>query len=54
VMAPIKSVSMVVGLGQNMPSQLEHSQCEFCPRRETCPGSRLRQGDHNLVLAAEQ
>lgn len=49
VMVPIKSVSLVVGIGVEMPSQLEHSQCEFCPRRETCPSSRLRQGDHNLA-----
>ena len=49
VMVPIKSISLVVGIGRDMPGQLEHSQCEFCPRRETCPSSRLRQGDHNLA-----
>ncbi|OQB26666.1 MAG: Vitamin B12 dependent methionine synthase, activation domain [Chloroflexi bacterium ADurb.Bin180] len=49
VMVPIKSVSLVVGIGLDMPGQLDHSQCDFCPRRETCPSPRLRQGAHHLA-----
>jgi hypothetical protein len=44
VMVPGKSVSMLVGLGYNVPTRHEMVQCDFCPRRDTCPSARLRTG----------
>jgi len=40
VMIPLKSVSMIIGLGEDIPTRGNGSQCDFCSLRETC---RLRQ-----------
>jgi len=41
-MFPTKSISLVIGLGSNMPSVMDVSQCDFCPKRATCPTQSLR------------
>lgn len=42
VMVPGKSVSLLVGLGHNVPTRHERVQCDFCPRKDTCISARLR------------
>ena len=38
LMLPLKSTSMIVGLGPEVP--VEGAQCDYCPRRESCPASQ--------------
>jgi len=42
VMVPGKSVSLLIGLGDDVPTRQEMAQCDFCPRRETCTSARMR------------
>jgi hypothetical protein len=42
LMVPLKSVSLLVGLGQDVPTAQELAQCDFCSRQDTCPHARLR------------
>jgi len=46
LMVPVKSVSLVVGFGKDLPTGQEHAQCDFCPRKETCPHAKLRGATH--------
>jgi len=41
-MVPLKSVSLIIGLGHDLPTAHDLSQCDFCPRREVCPNAALR------------
>jgi len=40
--AQLESVSLLIGLGHNVPTRHELAQCDFCPRKDTCPSARLR------------
>lgn len=42
LMVPLKSVSLLIGLGDDLPTAHELAQCHFCARREGCPHYRLR------------
>ena len=57
-MFPTKSISLVIGLGPNVPSALDVSQCDFCPKRATCPALSLRDphvfGDANIARHANR
>lgn len=46
VMIPLKSISMIVGLGEDVPTRDTGSQCDFCSLRETC---RHRRGSPYLA-----
>jgi hypothetical protein len=46
LMLPLKSVSMLIALGQDLPSADEMAQCDFCSRQDTCPHARLRALHH--------
>jgi hypothetical protein len=41
LMVPLKSVSLLIGLGHDLPSPHELAQCDFCSRQDTCPHARL-------------
>lgn len=42
LMVPLKSVSLIIGLGHDLPTAHEMVQCSFCDRREKCPHYQLR------------
>lgn len=42
LMVPLKSVSLLIGLGHDLPTAHDLAQCNFCARREQCPHYRLR------------
>lgn len=41
VMVPLKSTSMIIGLGENVRTRDAGTQCSFCSLRETCRHLRL-------------
>ncbi|MCP4005048.1 MAG: hypothetical protein GY725_12715 [bacterium] len=48
MLAPVKSLSMLIGLGQGLPKWTHAQACELCSSRDTC---RLRTIDPEPVVA---
>lgn len=48
MLVPVKSVSMLIGLGQGLPSWTHAQACDLCASREHC---RLRRSDSEPVVA---
>nr|MBC7245625.1 hypothetical protein [Chloroflexota bacterium] len=42
LMVPLKSVSLLIGLGRDLPTTHDLAQCDFCERRDKCGHYRLR------------
>ena len=42
LMVPLKSVSLLIGLGHGLPTAHDLAQCHFCARRDKCPHYHLR------------
>jgi hypothetical protein len=43
LLRPLKSLSLLVGYGPDVPGADWHVQCDFCHRRPSCPSYLLRQ-----------
>lgn len=48
MLAPLKSVSMLIGLGQGLPTWSHAQTCNLCSSRKHC---RLRRSDSDLAVA---
>lgn len=53
LMVPLKSVSLLIGIGDDLPTAHDLAQCHFCARRDTCPHYRLRMM-HDFEQHAEE
>jgi hypothetical protein len=51
LMNPNKSLSMVVGLGENMITYADASQCQYCPLQKTCTYCHLPGDEWYPVLS---